>query len=222
MAVHDDPIQISMKGLAECATANPLQLRQLLRTFKYPTSDEGRARIVYYAEARDSVVAYHRGGLDREWLLAQAERLDAQAALVSGRPRARLEHNARALRKYHDRFGDRRFDEVLPVPKMALAHAGVRVSVVPDLRVRERGREKLVKVEFGLDPVGETEAKIMSEAMLQAAQAGGMSVAASGTLVFDVGRGRELRGARAGVRIRRLIQATCRNVALIWDSIENG
>lgn len=212
-------IQISLKGLAGFVTADQLQLRTRLRDFKYPDGDEARARIAYYRDARQAVVAYHRNNQSSTWLLQRAGELDLSAQTAGDRVRTRLMHNARALREYHDCFANRRFDEVLPRLQLAVMHAGVRVSVTPDLHVRERGKERFLKLEFGVEPLQEMSAKVMTQAMFDAVAQSGHGVTSNSVLVRDVASGRDIAGARSGARMNRLIHATCLNIAAIWDSV---
>jgi hypothetical protein len=147
--------QISVKGLADFMGANPARQRTIIRQFKYPKDDEARAKIVYYREARDAIEAYHRRGHDPVWLEEQAKRLDGIAAGLTGRSRTRLAHNARGVRAYSRHFSARQFRPVEDL-KLHLAYADVRVTVIPDLHVREGKDEKIVKLEFSVDSPTET------------------------------------------------------------------
>jgi hypothetical protein len=212
--------QISVKGLADFMTTEPARQRKILRDYKYPKDEEPRAKIVYYREARDRISVYHSAGHPVDWLHTEAGRLRTLAGnAVKGRTRTRLRHNVRALTSYANHFGSRKFEILGESPTLSIRHAGVRVTVVPDLYVRERTQEKIIKLEFSKDDPADQKIKVISQAMYEAAEAAGMGLTASGVLYLDVERGDVHRGARAGSRMRSNIEAACENISAIWDSI---
>lgn len=212
--------QVSLKGLADFMTADPARQRRILRDYKYPREDEPRARIVYYREARDRISVYHAAAHPRTWLETEASRLRVLASsAVKGRTRTRLQHNARSLTSYATHFGSRPFQVVGDNLGLSIRHDDVRVTVIPDLHVRERNQEKIIKLEFSKDEPSDQEVKIISQAMYEAADAAEMGLTASCVLYLDVERGLAHKGARAGSRMRRNIEAACENISAIWDSI---
>lgn len=210
-------IKISLKGLAKFMTGSAASQRKVLRDFKYP-DPEGRAQATYYREARDFIFAYHKNGHPRQWLEEMGRNLGSMAALSSGQTQSRYRHNARALHNYAEHFGNRVF-EVLPSVSLNLSYDGVIVTVFPDLHVREKGAEKIIKLEFGKDAPDDRVVRIISQAMFEAQAEQGLGLSSSAVLVFDVPRGQVRHGARIGSRMRSDIEAACTNIAAIWDGI---
>ena len=210
--------KLSLKGLADYMTASPTRQRSILHGYKYPAEDESRAKILYYREARDRIAAYHASQHNPDWLLAQAHSLAIVAGHSAGRRRSRLQHNARGIQQYARHFGGRQF-EVLDDFSHDLQFGDVFISVYPDLHVRERGAEKIIKLEFSaIEPSAEM-IQILCQCMLEAASGARMPVRPSDVLLLDVPRGASHRGARIRARMTRDIQATCQNISSIWDAI---
>ncbi len=210
--------QISIKGLAEFMAAGPSKQRTVVRRYKYPREDEARAMRIYYREARDVVEAHHRRGNGSSWLLDEATRLATLSDYLTGRSRTRLRHNVRGLRAYEAHFAGRPF-EVLRGISAPLIFGDVRISVVPDLHVREGKNERVIKLEFGVNPPSDSEVKVISQLMFEAVHKAGLPLPAAGVLYLDVQRGKEHRGARAGSRMKSDIEAACKTISNIWDSI---
>jgi hypothetical protein len=210
-------IKITVKGLAKFMTATPSGQRRILRQFKYPDDDEPRAMRLYYGETVDAIKAYHKNSKDRQWLLDQADLCSDLATSLGGRSATRLRNNARALRQYADNFHRRKF-EVRPDLKLAFSHSDVRVSVVPDLHVRERAKEKIIKLDFATDWDGE-QARIVSQCMFEAFRETETTITPAAVLYLHVATGREVRGARVGSRLMGDFRAACENINALWDTI---
>jgi len=210
-------IKISLKGLAKFMTGNAAQQRKILRDFKYP-DPEGSAQAVYYREARDFILAYHKHDHDLQWLLERSKNLTNMAMQAGGQTRVRCQHNARALQLYARNFGEKKF-KVLPDKKLFLKYGNIYVSVVPDLHVLESGKEKIIKFEFSKDSPDEKVARVITQAMFEAQSEAGMGLKGSSVLYVDVNAGTIYKGARAGSRMRTEIEAACANIAAIWDGI---
>lgn len=210
--------KLSLKGLADYMTASSTRQRSILRQYKYPLEDEARAKIVYYREARDIVSAFHAAAHDQAWLLDEANRLKALAGASQGATKTRLQHNARAVRAYAEHFSTRSF-EVLGDVYLSLLHGGVTITVVPDLHVKEKGQEKIIKLEFGVKQPDPVLVRIMAQGMLEASDVAKLGLPSSAALVFDVPRGVSHAEARVGARVRRDIENACLNISAIWDAI---
>lgn len=210
--------KVSLKGLADFMTSSAVRQRSILRQYKHPDEDEARAKIIYYREARDRIAAYHRSNHPADWLNEQASSLAGLAASSDGRTRTRLQHNVRGLRAYASHFSRRRFD-LLPDVTHYLTYGDVTVTVRPDLHVRERRKEKLVKLEFGVEDPPDQLLNIIAQSMFEAAENAGLGLSSACIICLDVPRGREIRGARAGSRMRSEIQAACANISSIWETI---
>lgn len=210
--------KLSIKGLAEFMIASPSRKRTILRHYKYPAEDEPKAKILYYRDARERIVAYHAGGHDREWLLEEVKRLQILTSLSSGQSKTRLSHNVRALRAYLRNFSGFSF-EVLDDVLLNLQFGDVVITVRPDLHIIEKQREKIVKLEFGKAEPSKLMIKIISQGMFESTEIEGMNLQSSDVLFLDVPRGKRYKGARMGSRIRRDIEATCEMIDAIWDRI---
>ena len=212
------PIRLSVKGLAKFITARPSGQRRVLREFKYPDEDEPSAMRLYYRDATDRIYAFHKNTHDRTWLLKKSKELADLASVHSGRPAARLRHNARALQSYEQHFATRSF-----VPqgqlRLTMQFGTVVVGVAPDLYVEERGKHKLIKLDFSKDEPGDEVVRIISQLMFEAAKGKVPSCSSSSVLYLDVPRGREHRGARAGARALREIEDACKNIEHLWPGI---
>lgn len=211
-------IRISVKGLADYMTASPATQRKILRDFKYPDADEAYAKRLYYREARDYVAAFHRNRHDGEWLRVKAAELSQLADLVGGQAGHRLKQNARALLQYQRNFGTRAFEPVGDL-RLHLDVGHVRISVNPDLVVEERAKPKLLKLDFSVRPPDPASIKIVAQCMFEAAQGNLPKLTSSSVLYLDVRRGVEHRGARAGARTLRELEAACETIAAVWHTL---
>lgn len=211
-------IKIGVKGLAKYMTSSPAGQRKVLHDYKYPDDDEPSAMRVYYKDATDRILAFHKSGHDRSWLRAKAKDLAELARLTPGAAGARLRNNARALAHYEEHFSVRVLE---PQGNLRLRWdvGGVRIGVNPDLHVLERGKTKLVKLEFSKDVPGDDAVKIISQVMFEAAKGHVPQLTSSSILLFDVPRGVEHRGARAGAKTLREIEAACKTIESVWASI---
>lgn len=211
-------IKISLTGLAKFMTLRPAAQRKVVHDYRYPDEDEPKAMRLYYLEAVDSIKAYHLNKHPAAWLHQQAERISDLAATVGGMTRSRLNNNARAVRQYAENFGARKFT-ILDDLKLALVFGNVRVTVIPDLHVRETNKEKIVKLGFSrTEPDGEV-VIIISQSMFEAYRTAEGAITSSNVLYLDVARGIEHRGARVGARLMTDIRAACENIEALWDTI---
>jgi hypothetical protein len=211
------PIKMGIKGLALFMTSSPARQRKVVRDYKYP-NPEGSAQAVYYREARDFIPAYHRGGHPVEWLLAKADSLHELARNVTGTPGTRLRNNERALRAYADAWGQRVF-EVVGSPRLELRYGRVRVSVAPELHVRDNGKDMLIKLDFGVPAPEAGLTRIVTQAIYEAATKAGTGIAPKNCIYFHIQANREYGGARMGSRTARDIEAACETLCAIWDTI---
>lgn len=213
------PIRLTVKGLAKYIVGSPAQQRRVLQDFKYPNTDEPAAMRQYYQDATNAVRAFHRNGHDRVRLREQAQSLATRARLTGGSTGTRLRNNARGLQQYEEHFGGRVF-EVQAAQTMRLVFSEVQIALNPELHVMERGRAKLMKLNFASDVPSEIEVKVIVQCLYEAANRQLGQFPASAVLLLDVPRGVEHRGARAGARTLRDIEAACETIAGIWPQIQ--
>ena len=211
-------ITITVKGLANFMTASPRRQRKIVHDFKYPADDESAAQQKYYHEARTVISAYHKKGHPPKWLLRHADALQDLASHNTGRGRQRLNHNARAVRSYHEHFSAARF-QLLDKVTLTFDSANVRVKVTPDLHVTENGQEKIIKLEFTSNQPDARIIKIVSQIMYESANHGGITLPSAAILYYDVPRGAVYKGARCRARMLGDIQASCQTIEDIWRTI---
>lgn len=210
-------IRIGIKGLAKFMGGSPAQQRKVLKDHKYP-DPEGHAQATYYREAGDAIRAFHRYGRGVPWLAQQATDLEALSLGSMGQTKVRLGHNSRALDAYARHFGHKVFT-ILPVPKLGVSYSGVHINVLPDLHVEENGAEKIIRLEFLKEEPDPSLIRVTSQLLFEAQSAAGMGLSSSSVLYFDVQRGKVHKGARAGAHTLREVEAACKNIAALWDSI---
>lgn len=210
--------RFTIKGLADYMASSAVKQRSIIRAYKYPDEDEAHAKVIYYREAREVVMAYHLARKNRQWLDAEASGLLAFAAASRGMTKVRLENNARAISDYARNFSGRQF-EILPDVSLELIYGDVTITVRPDLHVRENGQEKIVKLEFAKDEPEKKVQDVISQGMFEAATAGNMNLGSKQVLYLDVARGKEHRGARLGAKLAKEIAASCANISSIWSAI---
>ncbi len=213
-------IKLSIKGLAKYMASSPSAQRRVLRDFKYPRGEEAFAMRLYYRDACERITAFHRNDHDCEWLRSEADDLSRLASLTGGSGGVRLRNNARALRQYEQHFASRSY-EILDELRLELEFSGVRITATPDLHVRENHKQRVIKLEFSKKPLTPETIRIITQCLYEAARRGRVpDLSSSSVLYLDVPRGVEHRGARAGSRTLRDIEAACETISEIWDSIQ--
>jgi hypothetical protein len=211
-------IKLSMRGLAKFMTSSSAGQRKVLRDYKFPDQDEPAAMRLYYKDATDRIQLYHKSPHDRDWLRRKVKDLTELAQLTPGRAGTRLRHNARALSLYEYHFGGRAFESQGQL-RLRLPIGNVLITVTPDLYVLERGKSKVVKLEFSKTRPSEDTVKIISQVMFEAARGHVDDLTSSSIIYLDVPNGVEFRGARAGARTLREIEAACLSIESLWGGI---
>ncbi len=210
-------IRITLKGLAKFIMASPAKQRKILRDYKYP-KDEGQAMAQYYQEARGVIKAYHKNTHEKDWLLEKAKMMRQSASATGGQSGRRLTNNARGIEQYAEHFSDRKFD-ILPDTEVSLANDQIKIKINPELHVLESGKDKIIKLEFAKEAPSDHLVKIVCQTMFEGALQKNGSVKAASVLYLDVPRGIEYRGAKQGSKMRSEIEAACKNIVSMWDSI---
>lgn len=210
-------IKLTLKGFAKFMVGHAAQQRKILYDYKYPEV-EGYAQASYYRDAREIIEGYHSGDYQVDWLYEKAIHLQTQAEMIGGAPKKRYLHNARAILCYAKYFTKTKL-KTLPKKHLTLDVEGVKISVTPDLYVKNGNGEKLIKLELVKDPPTKKIISIISQILFEAQSQTGMGLRSSSVLYYDVLRGKIYKGARMGSRIRREIEAACKNIAAMWDGI---
>lgn len=214
-------IRLGLKGLADFITGSPPAQRKTLRDYKYPDDDEAKARSSYYREARKYIRAYHAGTRSSSWLAEQSAELRAAARGKSRAIQIRLWSNARALDRYARSFADKQL-EPLEELRLRLHFGAVEVRVTPDLHVRERKRERIIRLEFAEPKPSQDRDRflaIMGQMMFEGAACAGLQVSSADVLCYDLPGGVTRKGARVGSRIRAEIDAACQTIEAVWPTL---
>lgn len=130
----------------------------------------------------------------------------------------RLRQNARAVLLY-ERFFRASGVEVLDTPRFRLTYHGVTISVVSDLCLVDGARTKLVKIQFGGKKLADQSVRVITQCMLEAANAGGHGLSASSCVYIDLPRETVHPAPRAGKRTLQDVKAACETILQIWESI---
>jgi len=211
-------IKLGMKGLAKYMIARDAQKRKILRDYKFP-DPEGNVQAIYYREARDFIIAYHKNGHDPEWLDKMAMQLRTLASSATGQAKTRYRNNASALEQYRKYFSKKKY-KVLPDFKAKLYIEGVFLTIIADLHVQEGKSEKIIKLEFTKKEPPRDVPKIICQLMYEAAIKAKLRFKSNQVLCFDVPRGTIYKDARAQARMMRNIEAACKNIGSIWNGID--
>ena len=214
-------IKISLAGFAKFVTASSqTQQRTILRDHKHP-KPSGRAQAKYYAPARRIITAYHANGYSKDWLEREGERLTVQASHESNRRRAaKLGNNGRAVRAYAQCAWTNDGVEVLRNAFLVFQNGEVRISVVPDLVIRHKGRTKLLKFDFTEDAIAPRKVQVVAQVLYEAAVRANLVAAAGDAIYLDVVRAKAYHGKRVGTRMGQEIEAACENIAAIWPTLK--
>jgi hypothetical protein len=211
-------IKLSLKGLAKYVASSPAAQRKILQDFKYPAGDEPFAMRVYYREAMDCLKHYIREQHSPDWLQEQARQLTSKVDGAAAKSIGRLRQNARAVLLF-ERLFRKTGIEVLETPRFRLTYHGVTISVVPDLCLLDGTRKKLVKIQFGGKKLADQSVNVITQCMLEAANAGGYDLSASSCVYVDLPRESVRAAPRAGKRTLQDVKAACETITQIWESI---
>jgi hypothetical protein len=211
-------IRISVKGLAKFMTAGPAAQRKVLRDFKFP-DPEGGVQASYYSEARRAITEFHESENDPATIAREVESLSAKAFQASGRQQVRIEHNIRALQSYLANFGHETF-VVLPTPSISLSHRSVSIGATPDLFVRHKTSNRLIKLDLGAHAPDQRLVGIILQVIYEAARSSGLSLKPTDIVYLDVPRAKAYRSARIRTRLKSEIEAACQNIEALWPTIK--
>jgi hypothetical protein len=212
-------IRVSCKMVADYMSSTPSKQRKTLAEYKYPDEDEATAKRVYYREARDAVRTYHSGTKSSEWLSEQGDKLADLAALAQRGPtRTRLNSNARTIADYAGHYSSAHIKE-LERFRGIVTYGRIQIKVTPDLVGIERSRKKFVRLEHGREEPTPRYAAVMCQLMYEAAMAAGLDLPTSAFVVRHIGGRKDFAAARKGARLLSDIDATCRNIEGIWETL---
>jgi len=209
-------INLGIKGLAKYMTSAEATRRKILHDYKHP-EPEGLAQARYYAEAKALITRFVRGTLDRAEVLQEAARLQAEGSTVGRQRGTKLKCNGRAVTQYVRYFGAKEMT-LLPPCKLELVFDPVRIAITPELHAHDGRRERLIRLEFAND-LAANGTRIIAQSIFEAAIQAEMEIPSSAVSVWRLADGTMHGGARMGSRMRKDIEAACKNIAAIWPSI---
>jgi hypothetical protein len=143
------PIKISMRGLAEVASAKPSRKHGKLKQYQFPESEESKGRSNYYVKALSAIKRHHRGQSDFVSSVLHSLLIEASSE-TDPRKRAKFLNNHRAITDYLKAFGSRPL-AIKPGKSLYYVYKDLVVSAHPDLVAEENGSLVLIKLNLGKD-----------------------------------------------------------------------
>ena len=206
-----------MTGLVEYMGASSARQRQIVEEFKHPDPD-GVRRVNYYKTARDTIVRFYRNGCDQNVVLSAIDSLDNEYGDTQY-ARTKIKANTKALQCFLRDFAHRSLTSIHGPLTKTYVHAGVTVNVTVELRAKERGKIRCVKFQFARtnDPV--EHGKIVCQLMYRVLQSRLAMPPLSAMRVWNCHDGKIYNLSNVRSRTGKEIEAACKNIALIWNSI---
>lgn len=209
-------IDLNVKGLVQFMAGDDAQRRRVLAAFKFP--DVGKPLRTYYREAIPAIRTCVAGEITRVEMLNRADALTKEAAHASRGRRTRLNHNARAIIEYDEKFGDREFRGVRS-QRLSYTQGEVKIAVHPELWVLERSQLNIFKLELTTEPLLGDALSIMAQIIYHAARQRGVDVSGRQVGIIELASGEVHVGKRIGVRLERRIAAALENIEALWPTI---
>ena len=192
--------------------------REIVENYKYP-DPEGVRRANYYQPARDKIGLFYRKECDVGVVLSAIDSLD-RAHGDTQYARTRIKANTEVLQCFLRDFAQRTMTNIQgrPITKR-YTHSGVDVNVTVDLRAKERGVLHYIKFQLARtnDPV--EHGKIVCQLIFQVLRRANPAPSASAMRVWNCQDGNVYKLANVRSRTAKEIEAACKNIALIWDSV---
>ncbi len=208
--------QISMRGLAEVASAAPARKLGKLKKFKFPESDESVGRSNYYVKALAGIRHHHKG--DGAYVSAMIQDLASAASMEQdSRKRAKLAHNHRVISEYLKTFGSRAL-LIQPGKSLYYVRNDLVVSARPDLVVIENGELKLIKLNMGKGDFAGGVSSVLLHVLYQAAKLQGLPVQPNGVECLQVASGGKITGPKSGFGPKQILDAACDEIIDLWQA----
>lgn len=209
-------IKLSVRAIAQYLVSDEADRLALLRERKYVSADAiGRAR--FYAEARRSITAYHRGALSRDMVEARIVTMRDEARYRLPQARVELLHNADVLERYLYYQGGRAL-ELAPPPTADLVRGEVEIAVRPSLFAMEDGERRLIFLELR-EQSNRALMRVLAELAFEAFRVVLWDLAPRAVQVVDVRRGVVTELQHAGTWIGRAVSEACRDIAAVWPRL---
>jgi hypothetical protein len=209
-----EPIKISMRGLAEVASAKPGRKKAVLKRFKFPESAESVGRSNYYVKALSAIKRHHKG---ESVATIMSDLLSEAATETDPRKKAKLLNNYRAITDYLRIFGTRQL-EIKPGKKLYYTSKDVLINAHPDLVAEENGNLVLVKLNLGKEDFGGGVCALLLHVLYEAAQIQGLAIPPSGVECLQTSSGSRIVGPKRGFPPKSTIDAACRELSSIWSA----
>jgi len=210
------PVKISMRGLAEVASAKDARKQSKLKQFKFPESKESVGRSNYYVKAVSGIKHHHQG--DTGFVDSLLHDLITEAAIESdSRAKAKLLNNHRAITDYLKTFGNRQL-LIKPGKHLYYVYKNLVVSAQPDLVAEENGRLVLIKLNFCKNDFTGGVTPVLLHVLYEAAQLAGLPVQPTGVECLQTSSGTRIRGPRSGFPDKKVLNTACQELLALWQA----
>jgi len=210
------PIRISMRGLAEVASAKPSRKYSKLKQYKFPESGESKGRSNYYVKALSAIRRHHRGQFD--FVKSVLDGLVAGARIETDpRKKAKLLSNHRAITDYLKTFGSRPL-VMKPGRSMYYVYKDLVVSAHPDLVAEENGSLVLIKLNLGKDDFAGGVNSTLLHVLYEAAKTQGLPIDPTGVECLQTSSGSRTTGPKRGFPDKKVLNAACQELLNLWNA----
>ncbi|MBU1936160.1 hypothetical protein KKG05_02075 [bacterium] len=216
--------RISTGELAKyVTTAPPSGRRTILEHCKYPREPEPRAKQWFYHTARQRIRQFFWDAKDINWLVKQAEGLE-QEALIETNRRIKVikRNNARVLHDFTANWKEIEYREYIAPSRIKIDLEGTMVSIFPDFQLAAAGRpirDRFYFLNYHNEKPDEKLAKSVTTIGYIGLKKVFSNIHYSSVLMFDTSTGEIVPVPRTHKKIIREIEAACKEIANIWDSI---
>lgn len=210
-------IKLSVNCLAKFMTSTSSQQRKILQGIKYKT-DENQAMINYYKDARRIIKEYHKSKFNKNWLINKAKTLNQLSLSVSSQSSKRLKRNAEVIKNYSENFENKNYDFDGSL-KLKYSFSKIDINISSDLNLKRKNKKKIVKLGFLKEEPDTKVAKIICQLTFETCKNENILLPSSSFEYFDIDRGKILKFAREGSKLKKDIEAACLNIEAIWDTI---
>jgi hypothetical protein len=212
-------IKVSMKAFAGFMQKSSSSRRTFVKNLKYP-KQENRIPILYYQKALSAIKAYHSKQHPVSFLENQITALYklANSAEKKGQKTLFL-NNARVLENYLELYANRKY-EIISIPgQLSVFYNNVRISAKPDLYLKEKNKDKMIKLDFTMFEPDEEEASIITHLMFDAQEQMGLHISPKNIIYAHLMHGHEYTLIKPSKKMKDEIMTACKEMNEIWDAI---
>lgn len=210
------PFKISMRGLAEVASAKPSRKHSKLKQYQFPESEESKGRSNYYVKALSAIKRHHRGQSGFVKSVLQSLKIGA-ATEPDPRKKAKLLNNHRAITDYLKTFGNRPL-VMKPGKSLHYVYKDLIVSAHPDLVAEENGSLILIKLNLSKDDFSGGVNSTLLHVLYEAATMQGLPIKPSGVECLQTSSGSRTTGPKQGFPDRKVLNAACQELLNLWSA----